>query len=198
MPSEERIIGRMLDVLEEVVVPLTRESVAKGNKVFGAAILRKGGLELVTPGVNGETENPLLHGEVSCLNNYWALPAAERSAPADCLFLSTHEPCSMCLSAITWSGFDSIFYLFSYEDTRDAFNIPHDLRIMDEVFGCSDGGYRKSNEFWTSRGLVPMIDGSGSKQAGRWKKRVEGLRREYARLSTAYQDSKEGGAIPLK
>jgi hypothetical protein len=37
------------------------------------------------------------------------------------------------LSGITWGGFDNFYYLFTYEDTRDAFGIPHDIRILEEV-----------------------------------------------------------------
>lgn len=37
------------------------------------------------------------------------------------------------LSGITWGGWDNFFFLFSYEDTRDAFSIPHDIRILEEV-----------------------------------------------------------------
>jgi hypothetical protein len=44
----------------------------------------------------------------------------------------------MCLSAIAWSGFDNFYYLFSYEDTRDEFEIPHDRAILAEVFRCPD------------------------------------------------------------
>lgn len=41
------------------------------------------------------------------------------------------------LSGITWGGWDNFFYLFTYEDTRDAFSIPHDIRILEEVFVLS-------------------------------------------------------------
>lgn len=37
------------------------------------------------------------------------------------------------LSGIPWGGWDNFFYLFTYEDTRDAFSIPHDIRILEEV-----------------------------------------------------------------
>jgi tRNA(Arg) A34 adenosine deaminase TadA len=37
------------------------------------------------------------------------------------------------LSGITWGGFDNFYYLFTFEDTRDAFGIPHDIRILEEV-----------------------------------------------------------------
>ena len=49
----------------------------------------------------------------------------------------------MCLSAITWAGFNTIYYFFNYQDTKKAFNIAHDLDILSEVFGRSDGAYSK-------------------------------------------------------
>ena len=65
----------------------------------------------------------------------------------ECIFIATHEPCPLCLSGITWTGFDNFFYLFSYEDTKDAFNIPHDLKILEEVFRCPDGNYAQRNYY---------------------------------------------------
>ena len=90
---------------------------------------------------NNETENPLWHGEVHCLKRFYEMPEADRPDSQDCLFLATHEPCSLCLSAITWAGFDNFYYLFSHEDSRDGFAIPHDLRILKEVFTLEPGGY---------------------------------------------------------
>lgn len=37
------------------------------------------------------------------------------------------------LSGITWGGWNTFFYLFTYADTRDAFDIPHDIKILEEV-----------------------------------------------------------------
>ena len=61
------LIDRLLDVIEHDIVPKTAEGVAHGNKLFGAAILRKGDHSLVLAETNNETENPLWHGEVHCL-----------------------------------------------------------------------------------------------------------------------------------
>ena len=144
----------MLTVLREDVLPLTQQGVREGNKVFGAAVLRKASLELVIAGPNEEARNPLLHGEISCLNRYWSLPRESRPPPAECLFLSSHEPCPMCLSAIAWSGFDNFYYFFSYEDSRDEFEIPHDLTILAEVFRCPDGAYADANAYWKSHHLL--------------------------------------------
>ena len=185
---------RFLDVIEHEIVPLTRAGVARGDKVFGAAILRKSDLSLVIAGTNRETENPLWHGEVATLNAFFALPALARPALGDCLFLSTHEPCSLCLSAITWAGFDNFHYLFGYEDTRDAFNIPHDLKILMEVFRIENGDYARENAFWRSRAVDEMI-GSESRDL---RDHISHLRSLYDELSSLYQGSKDDSDIPLR
>ena len=95
---------------------------------------RKDDRSLVLAETNNEIENPLWHGEVHCLKRFYEMPKAERADTKDCIFLATHEPCSLCLSAITWTGFDNFYYLFSHEDSRDSFAIPHDLKILKEVF----------------------------------------------------------------
>ena len=43
MPVEDSasLIQRLLAVVEQDIVPLTRQGVRTGNKIFGAAILRK-------------------------------------------------------------------------------------------------------------------------------------------------------------
>ena len=192
--SEHELAVRFLDVVEHDVVPLTRAGVERGDKVFGAAILRKPDLSLVIAGTNRETENPLFHGEIATLNAFYEMPAEGRPPSADCLFLSTHEPCSLCLSAITWAGFDNFYYLFGYEDTRDAFNIPHDLKILSEVFGIENGDYVRENAFWRSRSIDEFVGGEGRSLADR----IDRLRAIYDQLSAVYQVSKGGSGIPLR
>ena len=191
--SDQALATRFLDTIEHDIAPLTRAGVARGDKVFGGAILRKADLSLVIAATNRETENPLFHGEISTLNAFFALAGAARPAPEECLFLSTHEPCSLCLSAITWAGFDNFFYLFPYEDTRDAFNIPHDLRILSEVFRVENGDYARENAFWRCRSVDDLIGGEGDGL----KDRIGRVRALYDELSSVYQASKEGSDIPL-
>ncbi len=198
MPAQDAVlIDRILDVVEHVVVPMTRQGVARGNKLFGAAILRKSDLSLVVAETNNEIENPLWHGEVHAIKRFYEMPAQDRPAPADCIFIATHEPCSLCLSAVTWCGFDNFYYLFSHEDSRDAFNIPHDLKILKEVFRLEPGGYNARNAYWTGhsiRKLAATLDAPAQEKIAA---RLRDIAATYDALSAQYQDDKGGKGIPL-
>jgi tRNA(Arg) A34 adenosine deaminase TadA len=176
---------------------MTQAGVREGNKVFGAAVLSKASLELVVAGTNEEARNPLLHGEISCLNRYWSLPRESRLPAAECLFLSSHEPCPMCLSAIAWSGFDNFYYLFSYEDSRDEFGIPHDLNILDAIFRCPDGAYADANAYWKGYYLPDLVEHGSQAERAKWQGQVADLHSAYGVVSDHYQGIKRESDIPL-
>ena len=163
--ADFRLVARLLEVIETDILPMTASGVARGDKIFGAAILRKEDRSLVLAETNAETENPLWHGEVHCLKRFYEMPKAERVDTKDAIFLATHEPCSLCLSAITWTGFDNFFYLFSHEDSRDSFAIPHDLKILKEVFTLDPGGYRAENAYWKSYSIGKQLRVTAGYQA---------------------------------
>ena len=201
------LLSRLLDIIEQDLVPLTKRGVDGGNKLFGAAILKKSDLSVVVAETNNESENPLWHGEIHAIKRFFELPAETRPASEDCLFLATHEPCSLCLSGITWSGFDNFYYLFSYEDTRDSFGIPHDIRILQEVYAVPDPDraavapdrplYNRKNAFFESHNLQQMIAGMDRSTKERLVARVDDLNAAYNELSATYQKDKGGKGIPL-
>jgi tRNA(Arg) A34 adenosine deaminase TadA len=195
--ADAHLINRLFAVIENDIVPKTREGVARGNKLFGAAILRKSDLSVVIAETNNELENPLWHGEVHALKRFYELPKADRPDTKDCIFLATHEPCSLCLSAITWTGFDNFHFLFSHEDSRDAFAIPHDLRILKEVFTLDPGGYRAENAFWTSHSLKREVAQLPQAERRHAEERIARIATIYDDLSATYQASKAGNDIPL-
>jgi tRNA(Arg) A34 adenosine deaminase TadA len=203
----QALLNRLLDVIEQDLAPLSRARVsAKGDKIFGAAILRKSDLSLIVAETNNETINPLWHGEMNAIKRFYELPAAERPPSRDCLFLATHEPCSLCLSGITWSGFDNFYYLFSYEDTRDTFDIPHDIRILRAVYAVPDPDreapapgrdfYNRTNQYFTSHDITRMIAGVDRGTRERLTARVDDLTALYADLSAIYQRGKGNAGIP--
>ena len=188
---------RLLEVMENDIIPKTRIGVEVGNKIFGAAILQKSDLSLVVAGTNDEVTNPLFHGEISTLNDFYKLPKTNRPETKECLFLSTHEPCSLCLSAITWAGFDNFYYFFGYEETRDTFNIPHDLKILEEVFNVRNGGYTRNNLFWKSHDVLSMVSEIEDKEAASFDEKVDSIKQAYEILSLSSQYKKNDTAIPL-
>lgn len=205
--TNAELISRLFDVIETDIAPVTAAGVAQGNKLFGAAILRKSDLSVVVAETNNEVENPLWHGEMHAIKRFFELPPDQRPATKDCLFLATHEPCSLCLSGITWSGFDNFYYLFSHQDSRDSFAIPYDIQILQAVYAVADPDreapaadrplYNSSNKYWTSHGLQDMLAGLDRSSREALLARVTDLRALYAGLSASYQSSKGRKGIPL-
>jgi tRNA(Arg) A34 adenosine deaminase TadA len=193
----DALLPRILEVIEHDILPKTAAGVVRGNKIFGAAILRKSDLSLVLAETNNEIENPLWHGEVHALKRFYEMPASARPDTRDCVFIATHEPCSLCLSAITWTGFDNFYYLFSHEDSRDSFAIPHDLRILKEVFTLEPGGYNARNSYWTGHSIRKLAAALPEAQREALQARIGAITAKYDELSQAYQRSKTGNDIPL-
>ena len=201
------LISRLLDVIEQDIVPVTAKGVARGNKLFGAAILKKSDLSVIVAETNNEIENPLWHGEMHAIKRFFELPTNQRPATSDCLFLSSHEPCSLCLSGITWSGFDNFYYLFSHQDSRDSFAIPYDIQILKSVYavpepetGIVSPGrdlYNRSNDFWTSHGLQDMIAGLSRSNREALSARIDDLNALYAELSDDDPKHKGSNGSPL-
>ncbi|MBH53075.1 MAG: tRNA-specific adenosine deaminase [Opitutaceae bacterium] len=196
--SDQEIVDRLLSVMETDLLSLTQQGVKEGNKVFGGAILRKDDLSLVVAGTNKEMANPLYHGEIHTMELLYQIPKESRPSPEDCIFFATHEPCTLCLSAITWGGYDNFYYLFSHEDSRDSFNIGHDLRILKEVFRLDPGGYARTNAYWTGYRIPALIESFSQSEKETFSQRISKLTQTYAELSDNYQANKEASDIPLK
>ncbi len=194
----EILLDRFLDVFKNDILPSTFKGVELGNKIFGAAIIKKDDYSLVVAGTNNETENPLWHGEIHTIKKFYEINKEMRPNEKNCIFLSSHEPCSLCLSAITFSGFDNFYYLFPYESTSGEFNIPHDLNILKEVFNISDGKYIKKNSYWKSHSINNIIDELTDMKKKKITDSFNDIRKTYINLSNKYQTSKEKNSIPLK
>jgi len=194
----EILLDKFLNVFNNNILPLTLKGVDSGNKIFGAAIIKKDDYSLVVAGSNNETENPLWHGETHTLKKFYEINKETRPDEKNCIFLCSHEPCSLCLSAITFSGFDNFYYLFPYESTSEEFSIPHDLNILKEVFNINDGNYIKNNSYWTSYSINNLINKLTDSKKKKLTESFNIIKNKYFDLSNKYQESKEKNSIPLK
>lgn len=196
------LIARLLEFMAKEIIPLTREGVRNGNKIFGAGMLKKSDLSTILAATNQETLNPLFHGEICAINQYYEMvnrDESKRVDPKDSIFFATHEPCTLCASAITWAGFDNFYYFFSHEDSRDAFGIGHDLNILREVFKHEPGGYARSNAYWTAYSIIDLINNCEEKSKKNFLLRVTAIKQSYAQMSAVYQANKSDNKnIPLK
>jgi tRNA(Arg) A34 adenosine deaminase TadA len=85
---------------------------------FGAVIVRVETGEVVATGVNHSSENPILHGEIDCMNDY--VRRHGNSGWSGMLLYTTGEPCSMCMSALVWSRIGGVVYASSIDGIRKA------------------------------------------------------------------------------
>ena len=184
----------ILDIFLNHLIPETKKSVSCGNKIFGSFVIKKDDLSLIVTGTNNEMKNPLFHGEISTIINFFKLTNIH---PKEYLFISSHEPCSLCLSAITWSGFDNFYYFFPYEDTKDKFYIPHDIQILKEIFYINNGKYNKKNSYWNSYSIIDEIKKQKNIKKYNFKKKIDRIYDEYNNLSQLYQNNKNKNNIPL-
>lgn len=203
--SSEDLVSTLLSVTESSIVPLTRSQVSSGSKLFGAAILKRSNLESVTVATNNERESPLLHGEISCIQTFFANKDPSRPQTKDCIFFATHEPCSLCLSGITWSGFNEFYYLFTYEDSRDLFGIPYDIDILQSVYQVATPTdtpetlaqrplYNRTNKFFKAQSVAQLVDSieDGTRRE-KWTAEITRIKAMYNELSDTYQKGKATG-----
>lgn len=178
---EEIFINRLLDVIQYDILPLTEKAVEVGSKIFGAAVLLKKDMSLVLSGTNHEAFSPLWHGEIYTIKLFYEMQ--HHPDAGDCIFISTHQPCCMCASALAWAGFCDIWYLFEYENTGADFKIPHDQRMIREVFGCAEP--IPENYYFKMHSIKE--EARKLHNNGIFAKRFEYLRETYIHLSDIYQ-----------
>lgn len=193
-----RLATRMLDIIENEIVPRTEKGTREGSKLFGAGIFRKDDYSTVIAETNNEKDWPLYHGEVHALKKYWELPKDRRPMPAELIMIATHEPCPLCLSAITWMGIDRFYFLFTYEDSRDEFGIPHDFRMLQEIFRLEGGDYAPVNHYFSSASVADLIARCDEADRTRLEARVGRIKAKYDEMSAVYQANKQASDIPLK
>ena len=94
--------------------------------------------------------------------------------------------------------FKLFYYLFSYNLTNTEFSIPHDLKILKEVFKVNNGEYNKENSYWKSNSIKMLIEELSTLKKEKFMNQLEEIKKSYIILSNKYQASKNNNLIPLK
>ncbi|HTR88070.1 MAG TPA: nucleoside deaminase [Reyranella sp.] len=88
-----------------------RLAIAQGRRnpywPFGAVIVRADTGEVMAEGVNSH-DNPVLHGEIVCINDYVARHG--NKGWADMVLYTTCEPCPMCITALIWAHIGGVVF----------------------------------------------------------------------------------------
>ena len=97
-----------------VCVELAKESEKNGDAPYGAVIVDPDKNEIIVKGNNHASINPIWHGEMDALNKLSETIDKDgisvyQIAPKLELYTSA-EPCSMCMSALAWSGIGRVYY----------------------------------------------------------------------------------------
>ncbi|MFM0069265.1 nucleoside deaminase [Paraburkholderia aspalathi] len=114
---------------------------------FGAVIVNESSGKILARGVNKARENPMLHGEMVAMNEY--VSHHGNRGWADATLYTTGEPCSMCMSAIVWTGIGGVVWASSIDAIRSSGIGQIDLKA-DEVVS-------RSTSFYHPRKLVSGV-----------------------------------------
>ena len=82
--------------------------------------------------------------------------------------------------------------------TNEDFKIPHDLKILKEIFNISNGKYNTNNFYWTSYNLNKLINKLPKNEQKEMKVNFNNIKFKYKNLSNKYQLNKKNNKIPLK
>jgi len=78
---------------------------------YGAVITKAATGEPVAAGVNDARSNPILHGEIACMNDY--VQKHGNRDWQDMVLYTTCEPCPMCMTALVWAHIGGVVFASS-------------------------------------------------------------------------------------
>ncbi len=112
-----------------------RRAIEQGKKnpyyPFGAVITEAATGDVVAEGFNHAHDNPVLHGEIVCMNDYVA-KHGNKGWETKVLY-TTCEPCTMCITALIWAKIGGVVFATSLEGQRKAGMEPFRITSQDVV-----------------------------------------------------------------
>ncbi|HWE74598.1 MAG TPA: nucleoside deaminase [Stellaceae bacterium] len=96
-------------------------AIARRNPAYpyGAVIARIADGRVMAEGINDSRKNPMLHGEIAAIDEY-----VRRHGNRDwaaMVLTTTAEPCTMCMSALIWTGIGGVIFGTSLDGLARAY-----------------------------------------------------------------------------
>lgn len=158
---------KLLDIISDEILPLTESETDKGNKIFGAAIVRKDTLTSVMVGTDDSAADPLSHGAIDTLERFYKLPV--RPEIDDLIFLTPFELCPMCAAAVAITGINEVWVLYDQKDMKEM--LPEDALTHEyrDLFGIKN--VKADNPYYEIHYLKQELDDSAVKHIDEITKR---------------------------
>jgi len=108
----------------EIALEEAKQSLKEGNKGFGAVIIKNDKILGQSHDTEITENDPTAHAEINVIKSVSRVLGRDLQ---NCILLSTHEPCPMCMTAIIWAKISELVYSVSIEDSlkqgRNMINI---------------------------------------------------------------------------
>jgi creatinine deaminase len=137
-----------MDKFMQIAIDEAKSGLAEGGIPIGSALVRNG--ELVAKGHNKRVQekNPILHGEMDCLNN-----AGRIGSYKDTVMYSTLMPCYMCAGTIVQFKIPKVIVGESRTfDGAEEFMRSHGVEVVNldlaECYGMMEKFIAEKPELW--------------------------------------------------
>lgn len=103
--------------LMQKAIELAYDNVRKQGEPYGAVVVRNG--EIVGTGANEvqATNDPTAHAEIQAIRE--ACRRLNTTDLSDCEMYASSEPCPMCMAAIYWARFKTVYYAYPKNPAED-------------------------------------------------------------------------------
>ncbi len=100
----------------KVAIEQAKISLREGNHGFGAIIIKENRIIAEAHDTEETEQDPTAHAEMNAIRKAARIMGKDL---ADCILITTHEPCPMCATAIVWANIPKIVCGYSIEDALE-------------------------------------------------------------------------------